>query len=138
MTQKELAKTLQEHKGWVANGSGRRADFRGADLQHVNFEGADLRFADFRAANLSHARFDRADCRHADFRAANLSHASCIGTDFTKASLDGADMAGVDLRAAKMEFATLAGADTAKGFDKMLADVTKGVKPKEADRGLER
>jgi len=87
MGDKGLSATLQQHKEWVHNprgGNGKKCDLRGADLRHVNFEGADLRFADFRAADLTGAILTKADCRHADFRGANLSRAVCVGTLFQK------------------------------------------------------
>lgn len=39
MTEREVAGVLQQHKEWVNNPrNGKRADLRGADLRHMNFE----------------------------------------------------------------------------------------------------
>jgi hypothetical protein len=116
MTQKDVAPVLQQHKEWINNRQGKKADLRGADLRKINLEGCDLRFADFRAADLAGANLSRANCQHADFRGANLTDAVCIGTNFTNARLDGANMNGVDLRTATMEFAQLPGANLASSY----------------------
>jgi uncharacterized protein YjbI with pentapeptide repeats len=42
---------MQSHKSWIDNphAGGKRADLRGADFSHANFEAVDLRMADMRA-----------------------------------------------------------------------------------------
>lgn len=79
MTQNDINKILVAHKKWVKNeNGGRRADFRGANLQ-----GAGLRGADFRGANLQGA-----DLRGADLRSANLRAANLTGADIRGANID--------------------------------------------------
>lgn len=58
MTTEEVKKILSDHKRWLVDGNGKRADLsnadlRGADLSRAYLSGADLRAADLRAADLS-------------------------------------------------------------------------------------
>lgn len=57
---------LSEHKKWVNNEGGERADLCGADLRGANLGGANLRGADFRGANLRDANLGGADLRGAN------------------------------------------------------------------------
>jgi len=50
----------------------KEADFRGENLEGIDFEGFDLRKADFRECSLIGVDFEAADLRGADFRGANL------------------------------------------------------------------
>jgi uncharacterized protein YjbI with pentapeptide repeats len=142
MTQKDVVNALQQHKAWTQNQqAGKRADFRGASLRHVDLTGADLRYADFRAADLSHANLSQADCQGTDFREANLANAVCVGTRFRGARFEGANLIGVDLRTADLEQAQMKAINGGR-FQQIL----KGANPperkpeekeKQSDRGRE-
>jgi uncharacterized protein YjbI with pentapeptide repeats len=140
MTAKELSSTLQRHKEWIANprGNGKRADLRGAELRHVNFEGSDLRWVDFRGADLSQAVLTKADCRHADFRGANMTKSVCVGADFTNARLEGANLLGVDLRFAVMDYAQMKAVNLTTAYDKVLGDYAKGAAAKSQEKHREK
>jgi len=73
---------LDDHQAWLRDGTGQRADLRGADLrgadlrdanlQRADLRDADLRGADLRGADLRDANLQRADLRDANLRGANL------------------------------------------------------------------
>lgn len=83
------------------------ANFHQAQLQRVNFQGANLFNADFgraglsqatlRNANLARAYFSHADLQGADLRGADLSYAY-----LSNANLRGANLCGADLTGAKV------------------------------------
>ncbi len=64
-----------------------RADLRGANLNGLDFDSADLRDAKLAEADLSGCNFRRADLRGASLWKANLKNVS-----FEEARLEGADM----------------------------------------------
>ena len=72
MDKEKLQKILDEHKKWLNNEGGKRADLRGADLRFVKLIGANLSCADLRGADLRGA-----DLRDVDLRDADLDF-SCL------------------------------------------------------------
>ena len=84
MTPNEIKRILFEHEAWL-NGSGVRANLRGANLRDANLCDADLR-----NANLCNANLCRADLRSANLCLANLCHA-----DLREAKLSGVRLIGV-------------------------------------------
>ncbi len=88
MDRKELDTILQEHKKWLGDSGGQRADLQGAYLQ-----GADLQGADLQGANLQGA-----DLQGADLQGANLRGADLQGAYLQRADLRGAYLQGADLR----------------------------------------
>ena len=52
MAVSNLKEILAEHKKWINNEGGTRANLRGADLRGADLRGADLRRADLREADL--------------------------------------------------------------------------------------
>jgi uncharacterized protein YjbI with pentapeptide repeats len=48
--------TLQEHKAWLHNNGGKRANLSGADLRRADLIGADLSWANLSGANLRRAK----------------------------------------------------------------------------------
>ncbi len=82
MNTTELKIILEQHKLWLEDEGGARADLLCADLQYANLRGADLqraelRGADLRGANLRYADLQYANLRGADLRGANLDY-SCL------------------------------------------------------------
>jgi len=70
MDEDKLKQILNNHKMWLDNKGGCRADLSGANLRS-----ADLRSADLRGANLSGANLRSANLRDVNLRSANLSGA---------------------------------------------------------------
>ncbi|QCQ62855.1 pentapeptide [Rheinheimera phage vB_RspM_Barba23A] len=93
MKQEELNLILENHKKWLNDDGGIRADLRGANLSGANLKGADLRGANLRGADLWTAYLRGANLRGANLRGANLSGANLRGAD-----LSGADLSGANLR----------------------------------------
>jgi hypothetical protein len=113
MKQEELNLILENHKKWLnddggiranlwtANLSGAslsRANLRGADLSDANLSGADLSDASLSGANLSGADLSGADLSDANLSGASLSRANLRGADLSDANLSGASLSGASLR----------------------------------------
>ena len=102
MTKTELDKILEEHKKWLRDEGGKRAnlnnadlqgaDLRGAYLQDAYLQGADLQGADLRGAYLRGADLQGADLQCADLRGAYLQCAYLQGAYLQDAYLQGADL----------------------------------------------
>jgi hypothetical protein len=92
MTHEQLTEILNNHKLWLDDLGGQKADLSYADLSEADLSGACLYGADLRRANLREA-----DLREADLRDANLSDAN-----LSEADLSGACMYGADLRRASL------------------------------------
>ena len=90
----DLNKILKEHKLWLENKGGKRANLREANLRE-----ADLRETDLREANLREA-----DLREANLREANLERANLERTNLREANLRGTNLRGADLRGADLDF----------------------------------
>ena len=85
MTAEKLAEILENHKKWIMNDGGCRANLSGADLSR-----ADLSWANLSGANLSGADLSRANLSWADLSGANLSGANLSGANLSWADLSGA------------------------------------------------
>ena len=79
----ELKTILEQHKLWLEDNGGERANLQGADLQ-----GADLLYANLRWANLQGANLQGADLQGAGLLYANLRGANLQGADLRGANLD--------------------------------------------------
>ena len=101
MNKDELKIILDNHKLWLKepdNPSGKRANFRNANLsgtdfldaniRGVNFRGANLRCTDFQNTDLWWANFEDADLSSADFRGANLTWANFRGANLQDIKID--------------------------------------------------
>ena len=66
MDKEKLQKILDEHKKWLNNEGGKRANLRNADLSDANLCNADLSDADLRYADLSNADLSSANLRGVD------------------------------------------------------------------------
>ena len=102
-TADELTAVLAEHKKWLADKGGSRADLSGADLSRANLSGADLSRANLSGANLGGANLGGADLSGADLSGANLGGADLSGADLSGADLGGADLGGADLGGVKIQ-----------------------------------
>ena len=101
MTKEKLAEILENHKKWIANDGGSRADLSWADLSWANFSGADLSGADLSWANFSRANLSRADLSGANFSWANFSGADLSRADLSWANFSWANLSRADLSGAK-------------------------------------
>jgi hypothetical protein len=93
MEKEKLQQILYNHKLWLYNKGGERANLQCVDLQDANLRGADLqdanlRYADLRDANLRYANLQSADLQGADLRYADLQGANLRGADLRDANLD--------------------------------------------------
>ncbi len=111
MNKAELDIILEDHKKYLDNDGGERANLWGADLRKADLREADLRGANLRGANLRGADLRKADLREADLQEANLWGANLREADLQEANLWGADLRGADLRGANLWGANLWGAD---------------------------
>jgi len=106
-----VSKVLEEHKKWVQNDGGERAELRGQDLHMADLGKADLQGADLRGAALQDADLCKADLRQAILRRAILRWAILRWADLRWADLRGADLRWADLRGADLRRSDLRGAD---------------------------
>jgi len=82
MTENEVKEILENHKKWLNEDGGKKADLKGANLKGANLSYADLSYADLRGANLIDADLSYANLSYANLRGANLNCADlryCIG-----------------------------------------------------------
>lgn len=112
----ELQAIIQEHAEWVntEGKSGRRANFRQADLRQVQLANAFLPEASFRGADLTQANLSGCDLRGADLSEAiltgtNLDHANLGGAILPRTNLQTANLQGADFQGADLSSAILAG-----------------------------
>ena len=148
ITIEQLNEILENHKKWLYNEGGERADLhdtdlkefilkgvdlrkanlQGANLSKANLEDADLRDADLRDANLEGANLSEANLEYADLRRAclvrtNLSESNLSKTDCTYANLRNAGLIYANLREAFLKEANLVDANL-RGADLVYADLT--------------
>lgn len=121
MNQNELNKILDDHKLWLRNKGGKRADLREVDLRNINLSNAGLRYADLRYAYLLHANLRSADLRYTNLRYAYLRSADLTDADLWSADLWGADLSdatliGANLRYANLDFSCLPLCSGSKGM----------------------
>ena len=94
MTKNQIQDILDDHRRWIADNAGKRANLCSADLHGANLCAADLCDADLRGADLCDA-----DLRGADLHGANLCSA-----DLCDANLCAANLRGADLHDANLDF----------------------------------
>jgi uncharacterized protein YjbI with pentapeptide repeats len=121
MTTDKLKQILENHKKWLRNEGGERADLNGADLHGADLHGADLRRANMRGANLSGINVYGANLSYADLEGAYLSYTdlryadlSCVDlsyADLSFAELHEVDLSEAILNGANLSYADLRGAD---------------------------
>ena len=126
MSQDELDKILAEHRKWLDNNNGCRADLTDADLTDADLTGANLRYANLHYAKLTgailtKANLDDATLRHTDLTDANLTRARMIHTN-----LSDADLRGANLSRAIMIYTVLGGANLSH-TDLKNADLTGAI-----------
>jgi uncharacterized protein YjbI with pentapeptide repeats len=104
METNKLKAILRSHKLWLETSGlqGVKADLRGADLQNIRLDDAnlcraDLRGADFENANLQSVNLRGADLRGANLKGANLQNANLHFADFNRANLRDANLQNADL-----------------------------------------
>ena len=82
MKKAKLDEILANHKKWLEENGGERANLRFADLNVADLSGADLKFANLSCADLSGADLSEADLRYADLSGADLRGADLSGANF--------------------------------------------------------
>ena len=83
MDKQEFQKILEDHKKWLQNGDGKRANLtranlRGANLTGANLRGAYLKEADLRMADLTGANLTGSNLTRADLSRADLSNSQWL------------------------------------------------------------
>ena len=129
----QLNEILENHKKWLYNEGGERADLhdtdlkefilKGVDLRKANLNGANLSKANLEGANLSEANLEYADLRRACLVRTNLSESNLSKTDCTYANLRNAGLIYANLREAFLKGANLVDANL-RGADLVYADLT--------------
>lgn len=113
MTQEELDTVLANHKLWLEEKGGKRANLYGAKLDFLDMTGAILCGANLNATNLHRTKMSNSDLNGASLNGANLYGADLIrsnlcgvgfyGAILTRAKLDGADLTDASFEGAEIE-----------------------------------
>lgn len=111
ISQEELKEILAEHKKWLNDEGGEKADLRETYLSGADLQKADLRKADLQKADLQYAILYCADLRGSNLRDANLHCADLRGSDLRCASLRCASLQCANLSSANLSIADLKWAD---------------------------
>ena len=90
MNAEALRDILENHKKWLTNNGGDRANLIWANLSGADLRGADLSGANLSRANLSDANLSDANLSDANLSDANLSDANLSGANLSRANLSGA------------------------------------------------
>jgi uncharacterized protein YjbI with pentapeptide repeats len=106
-----LKRGVDVWNGWRAKNIYVYTDLNEADLNGVNFSGADLRIAHLRRANLFRADLRGANLSGADLSDANLREANLSEADLTKANLNGAMLSNAFVRDANLRETNLLAAN---------------------------
>jgi uncharacterized protein YjbI with pentapeptide repeats len=114
MTRELLAEIFFEHKKWLRDDGGKRADLSYADLSRANLSGADLSRANLSRADLSGANLSGADLSYANLSGTDLSRANLSGANLSYANLSGTDLSGANLSRANLSRANLSRADLSR------------------------
>jgi len=109
MNKEELQKILTEHKKWLQNEGGKKANLcganlRGANLFEANLLGANLCGANLLGANLCGANLCGANLCGANLRGANLRGANLRGANLFEANLLGANLFEANLLGAELDY----------------------------------
>ena len=123
ITIEQLNEILENHKKWLYNEGGERADLHDTDLKEFILKGVDLRKANLNGANLYKANLEYADLRRACLEKTNLSESNLSKTDCTYANLRNAGLIYANLREAFLKEANLVDANL-RGADLVYADLT--------------
>ena len=100
----EIKIVLKNHKKWLSDIGGERANLRYADLRSAN-----LRYANLRSANLRDANLSDANLRYADLSYANLSYADLSYANLSDANLSYATLSSANLSSANLRYTNLSG-----------------------------
>ena len=111
ITTEDLNEILENHKKWLNNDGGKKADLREANLIGVNLRGADLREANLIGVNLRGAYLSKANLSEADLSGADLKRADLSGADLRGAALRGVNLRYADLIHVDLRYVNLIGAD---------------------------
>jgi uncharacterized protein YjbI with pentapeptide repeats len=111
MNAEDLQEMLDDHRLWLNNEGGSRANLHDADLGGADLHDADLGGADLHGADLHDANLSRANLRGADLHDADLGGADLHGADLHDANLSRANLRGADMGDANLHGANLHGAD---------------------------
>ncbi len=107
MKQQELNLIIENHKKWLSNKGGSRANLRYANLSDANLSDANLRYANLSDANLRYANLRNANLRYANLSDANLSDANLRYANLSDANLRYANLSDANLRYANLRNANL-------------------------------
>jgi hypothetical protein len=87
-----LRTILDEHKKWLNDEGGTRADLSDANLSDADLSYAKLSDANLSEANLSDANLNYADLRDADLSDADLNEANLCEANLSETNLSGANL----------------------------------------------
>ena len=105
--------SVEGWNAWRSANPDATPDFRGADLDGLSFDYADLRDADFTGATVRSASFNAANLQRANFTSTDAVGASFLRADLTGATIENGDFMQASLNEAKLCHATINGPNMA-------------------------
>lgn len=114
ITIEQLNEILENHRKWLNDEGGMRADLRLTNLSHANLEKANLSGADLYRTDLSNANLKGANLRGSNLRGSDLSNATLMGADLGCSDLKGSDLSYSCLFRANLLEVELEGANLSK------------------------
>ncbi len=103
---REAVRALRS-RGWLGDGSLKKADLYRANLKEAHLWGANLEEAKLTGANLQKARLTGADLQGAQLKVAKLQETTLWATNLQGANLEDADLREANLRGSKLQGANL-------------------------------
>lgn len=116
ITQEELNIIIKEHKLWLKDRSGKRADLSDCDISKLDMSHADMRYSDVRGScmngtNMSHSDMRLTNMSHISLCCADMGYSNMSGTDMSHANMSGANISGTNMRGTNMRGANMNGAN---------------------------
>ncbi len=106
ITQEELNIILKEHKLWLKDRSGKRADLSDCDLSKLDMSYADMGYSNMSGTDMSHT-----DMSYANMSCANMRGTNMRGANMSCANMSYADMCCADMRYADMSYSNMSYVD---------------------------
>ena len=111
MKQEELNKILAEHKLWLENEGGNRADLSGSNLRNSVLRNSDLRNSDLSGSDLSGSVLSGSDLRDSDLIDSDLIGSDLRDSDLRCSDLRNSDLSDSVLRNSDLSDSDLRGSD---------------------------
>ncbi len=111
ITQEELNIILKEHKLWLKDRSGKRADLSDCDLSQLDMSYSDMSYSNMRGADMSYSDMSYSNMSYSNMRGADMSYSDMSYSDMNHANMRYANMCGSNMSYANMRYANMCGSN---------------------------